>query len=105
MNPIERFKGPGGRHYQLWVQRDLFGGLVVLRAWGGEKSGRGGLKSPSLASEVDFAKILRRIRNCRRQHEYVSVWISVNCLWSAKENRVRYKDRISEENELTWSEQ
>ena len=79
MDPIERFKRPGGRHYQLWVQRDLFGGLVVLRAWGGEKSGRGGFKSLPAATEADCEKVLHRVHLRRRKHGYIPVGIGVDC--------------------------
>ena len=57
MDGIERFKGPGGRYYQLWVQRDLFGSLVIMRAWGGQRSGRGGFIAKSLASKGSRSSI------------------------------------------------
>lgn len=73
MDGIERFKGPGGRYYQLWVQRDLFGALVIMRAWGGQRSGRGGFKAISLASDMECHKELKRIRARRRLRGYVAV--------------------------------
>lgn len=85
MDPIERFTGPGGRHYQLWVQRDLFGGLVVLRAWGTEKSRRGGFKSLPVATEAECEEVLHRIRSRRRQHGYVPVGIGVDSIQSGSE--------------------
>ena len=76
MDGIERFKGPGGRYYQLWVQRDLFGALVIMRAWGGQRSGRGGFKAISLASDMECHKELKRIR-CPRSH-----WLHTKtCAW------------------------
>jgi predicted DNA-binding WGR domain protein len=73
MDGIERFKGPGGRYYQLWVQRDLFGSLVIMRAWGGQRSGRGGFMAKSLASDMECQMELKRIRARRRQRGYVAV--------------------------------
>jgi hypothetical protein len=72
MDGIERFKGPGGRYYQLWVQRDLFGSLVIMRAWGGHRSGRGGFKAVAMASETECEKMLRRIRTRRYQRGYLA---------------------------------
>jgi hypothetical protein len=73
LDPIERFNGPGGRHYKLWVQRDLFGDLVVFRSWGGEKSGRGGFKSITVCTDEQCEKVLHEVRSRRRPHGYVAV--------------------------------
>jgi hypothetical protein len=72
MDAIERFKGPGGRRYQLWVQRDLFGALVIMRAWSGERR-RGGFKAMGVASEAECERTLTRIRDRRRQRGYLPI--------------------------------
>ena len=73
MDGIERFKGPGGRYYHLWVQHDLFGSLIIMRAWGGQRSGRGGFRAMSISSDIECQKELKRIRARRRHRGYVVV--------------------------------
>lgn len=70
---IERFTGPHGRRYQLWVQRDLFGALVVMRSWSGAVCGRGGCKATAFETETDCERQLECIRARRHQHGYVPV--------------------------------
>jgi hypothetical protein len=70
---IERFTGPHGRRYQIWVQRDLFCALVIMRSWSGALSGRGGCKATAFETDFDCERQLRRIRARRYQHGYVPV--------------------------------
>jgi hypothetical protein len=48
MDGIERFKGPGGRYYQLWVQSDLFGALGHHEGMGWSTLRAGRLQGDSL---------------------------------------------------------
>lgn len=70
---IERFLGPNGRRYSLWVQRDLFGMLVIMRVWSGSSLVRGGSKMTTVKSELESEQLLTRIRTVRRNHGYVRV--------------------------------
>jgi len=70
---IERFVGPNGRRYSLWVQRDLFGTLIIMREWSGASLVRGGSKMTNVSNEVESHKLLNRIRKLRHNHGYVRV--------------------------------
>ena len=70
---IERFTGPHGRRYQLWVQRDLFGALIIMRSWNGALNRRGGCKATTTETDTDCERQLERIRARRHQHGYVPV--------------------------------
>lgn len=58
------------RYYQVKVQRDLFGGLVLLCSWGGLRSRRCQHKLIPCENLAMLRRAVRRIGKLRRRHGY-----------------------------------
>ncbi len=61
------------RGYTLWLDRDLFGALVLERRWYGLHNQRGGSKRQVFEREEDALKEVRRIARVRERRGYVRV--------------------------------
>lgn len=61
------------RYYSISVQRDLFGEVVIVRAWGGIDNRRGGIASEPLDRER-----LRKLYKERLAHGYIRHWPAAN---------------------------
>lgn len=59
-----------GRYYEAAVQRDLFGGWVVWRCWGGIGSPRGGQQTDPAADEQAGQAALQRVAKRRQRRGY-----------------------------------
>jgi len=58
------------RWYTILLHRDLFGDLVLIRAWGSLDSQRGGEKKEILEDIGDAEKRLKENRRLRLRHGY-----------------------------------
>ncbi len=61
------------RYYRVSLDRDLFGDLVLVRAWGGLGSNLGQVRQTVVGSEEEGERLLRGIERRRRQRGYVVV--------------------------------
>lgn len=58
------------RYYVAWLERDLFGDLVIRRVWGGIGSRRGGKLDGLVTDELSAARKMRSIERLRERHGY-----------------------------------
>jgi hypothetical protein len=61
------------RYYEVFVERDLFGDLVLTRVWGRKGSALGGMKRLPLASLGEARSALAVVARRRAQHCYERV--------------------------------
>jgi predicted DNA-binding WGR domain protein len=71
MSSSFRFENAQTRRYYLaWAQVDLFGGAIIVRAWGGISSARGSMQSTPMESIDACQRELARIRRQRELRGY-----------------------------------
>lgn len=58
------------RYYCATLQRDLFGGLLVMQCWGGRKNNLGGVKEFPVQDLAQGKAALYRIAQRRAQRDY-----------------------------------
>jgi predicted DNA-binding WGR domain protein len=63
----------GGRYYETWTARDLFGDLCVVRVWGGINTPRAQMRFQRVESEADAERALQEIAKRREAHGYFGI--------------------------------
>ena len=61
------------RYYEVFLERDLFGDLVLTRVWGRKGSALGSMKRLPVASVAEAQSALAAIAKRRAQHCYERV--------------------------------
>lgn len=66
--------GGGARYYEIRIEQDLWGALILTQVWGGRGKASGQVRHTPVANEGELAEVLLRVvkRRVARRYSYVS---------------------------------